>query len=222
MGGGVGPKGQGIESIVARVDAASLRSYAGSGITINSTLGTQSFNSAGVTYISNKGESVFVFASSGFVTSATTTGVTGAQSRTMTAWVRPGKKASQGVMSAGANGAGTGMALATSSTVWLMGYGSSGSATTITYNPHQWYFVSYVSELISGSTHRLKFYVNGGLAHTAVVSSINLTNSTLRIGCDNSGFGFSGQIARTNFYKKALSNDEIKKSYWNYKNRYGL
>lgn len=222
MGGGVGPKGQGIESIVARVDAASLRSYSGSGVTINSTLGTQSFNSAGVSFISNRGESVFVFASSGFVTSQTTTGVSGAQSRTMSAWVRPGKKASQGVMSAGANGAGTGMALATSSTVWLMGYGSSGSATTITYNPHQWYFVTYVSELISGSTHRLKFYVNGGLAHTAVVSSINLTNSTLRIGCDNSGFGFSGQIARTNFYKKALSDDEIRKSFWNYKNRYGL
>lgn len=222
MGGGVGPKGQGIDDIVARVDAASIRSYSGSGITINSTLGTQSFNSQGITFISNRGESVFVFASSGFVTSLTTTGVSGAQSRTMTAWVRPGKKASQGVMSAGANGAGTGMALATSSTVWLMGYGNSGAATTLTYDLHQWYFLTYVSELISGSTHRLKFYVNGGLAHTAVVSSINLTDSTLRIGCDNSGFGFSGQIARTNFYKKALSDNEIRKSFWNYKNRYGL
>ncbi len=222
MSGGIGPKGQGIEDIVARVDAANLRSYSGTGNTINSTLGTQTFQSSGVTFISNKGESVFVFASSGFVTSRTTTGVSGAQSRTMSAWVKPGKKASQGVMSAGANGAGTGMALATSSTVWLMGYGSSGSATTITYNPHQWYFLTYVSELISGSTHRLKFYVNGGLAHTSIVTSINLTNSTLRIGCDNSGFGFSGQIARTNFYKKALTDTEIRKSYWNYKSRYGL
>lgn len=222
MSGGIGPKGQGIEDIVARVDAANLRSYTGTGNTINSTLGTQTFQSSGVTFISNKGESVFVFASSGFVTSRTTTGVSGAQSRTMSAWVKPGKKASQGVMSAGANGAGTGMALATSSTVWLMGYGSSGSATTITYNPHQWYFLTYVSELISGSTHRLKFYVNGGLAHTSIVTSINLTNSTLRIGCDNSGFGFSGQIARTNFYKKALTDTEIRKSYWNYKSRYGL
>jgi hypothetical protein len=222
MSGGIGPKGQGIEDIVARVDAANLRSYTGTGNTINSTLGTQTFQSSGVTFISNKGESVFVFASSGFVTSRTTTGVSGAQSRTMSAWVKPGKKASQGVMSAGANGAGTGMALATSSTVWLMGYGSSGSATTITYNPHQWYFLTYVSELISGSTHRLKFYVNGGLAHTSIVTSINLTNSTLRIGCDNSGFGFSGQIARTNFYKKALTDTEIRKSFWNYKSRYGL
>lgn len=222
MSGGIGPKGQGIEDIVARVDAANLRSYTGTGNTINSTLGTQTFQSSGVTFISNKGESVFVFASSGFVTSRTTTGVSGAKSRTMSAWVKPGKKASQGVMSAGANGAGTGMALATSSTVWLMGYGSSGSATTITYNPHQWYFLTYVSELISGSTHRLKFYVNGGLAHTSIVTSINLTNSTLRIGCDNSGFGFSGQIARTNFYKKALTDTEIRKSFWNYKSRYGL
>jgi hypothetical protein len=80
----------------------------------------------------------------------------------------------------------------------------------------------YVSELISGSTHNIKLYINGGLAHTAIASSINLTNNTLRIGCDNSGFGVSGQIARANFYNKSLTLKEIQKNYQNYRSRYGL
>lgn len=222
MGANGGPVGQGLEDNVARIDAANIKSYAGTGSTINSVIGTQKFSTSGVTFLSNKGESVFIFASSGFVTSGGTTGVSGAQSRTMSAWVKFGKKASQGVVSTGANGAGTGMALATSSTVFLLGYGNSGVATTRTYDLHTWYNLTYVSELISGTTHRVYLYINGGLAHTAIVSPINLTNSTLRIGMDNSGFGMSGQISRANFYKKALSSKEIQKTYWNYKSRFGL
>ena len=140
----------------------------------------------------------------------------------MATWVRFGRKSSQGIMSTGANGAGTGMALATTSTVFLLGYGNSGAATTITYNLNQWYYIAYVSEFISGTSHNIKLYVNGGLAHTAIASSINLTNSSLRIGCDNSGFGISGEIARANFYNKALTPKEIQKNYQNYKSRYGL
>jgi hypothetical protein len=140
----------------------------------------------------------------------------------MAAWVRFGRKASQGCMSTGANGAGTGMALATSSTVILLGTGNSGTLTTYNYNTNQWYYLVYTSTLISGSTHNIQLYVNGGIAHSAVVSSINLTNNTLRIGCDNSGFGMSGFISRSNFYDKPLSAREIQKNFWNYKNRFGL
>jgi hypothetical protein len=223
MGSNNGPVGQGLENNVIRIDAASTSSYSGSGLTLNSSIGgAQTLTSRNVTFTSNKGESVFVFASSGVVTSSGNMGVSGASSRTMSVWVRLGHKASQGVMSTGANGAGTGMALATSSTVWLLGYGNSGAATTITYNANQWYYVSYVSEFISGSTHRLILYINGGLAHTAVVTSINLTNSTLRIGCDNSGSGMSGFVSRSNFYNKALTAREIQKTFWNYQSRFGL
>jgi hypothetical protein len=222
MGANGGPVGQALEDNVARIDAANVRSYSGSGNTINSVVSEESFNSSGVTFLSNKGESVFIFSSAGFVTSGGNTGVSGAQSKTMSTWVRFGKKASQGVMSTGANGAGTGMALGTTNTVFLLGYGNSGTLTTTTYNLHTWYNLTYVSELMTGSTHRIYLYVNGGLAHTAIVSSINLTNTTLRIGMDNSGFGVSGQISRANFYKKALSPKEIQRTYWNYKSRFGL
>jgi hypothetical protein len=87
---------------------------------------------------------------------------------------------------------------------------------------HQWYYAVYVSEFISGTAHNIKLYINGGLAATAIAASINLTNNALRIGCDNSGFGVSGQIARANFYNKALTQKEIQKNYWNYKSRFGL
>jgi hypothetical protein len=222
MGSSVGPLGQALDSVVVRIDAINVQSYSGSGSTINSLLSADTLNTSGVTFISAKGETTFIFGGSGFVTSGKNTGVSGASSRTMAAWVRFGRKSSQGVVSTGANGAGTGMALATSNTVWLLGYGNSGAATTLTYNLHQWYYAVYVSELISGSTHNIKLYINGGLAHTAIASSINLTNNTLRIGCDNSGFGVSGQIARANFYNKSLTLKEIQKNYQNYRSRYGL
>jgi hypothetical protein len=222
MGSSVGPFGQSLDSVVIRIDALNANSYSGSGNTINSLLSDNKLNTSGVTFISAKGETTFVFGGSGFVTSEGNTGVSGTANRTMAAWVRFGRKSSQGLVSAGANGAGTGMALATSNTVWLLGYGNSGAATTLTYNLHQWYYAVYVSELISGSTHNIKLYINGGLAHTAIASSINLTNNTLRIGCDNSGFGVSGQIARANFYNKSLTLKEIQKNYQNYRSRYGL
>ena len=222
MGSSVGPLGQALDSVVIRIDALNTNSYSGSGNTINSLISDNKLNTSGVTFISAKGETTFVFGGAGFVTSGGNTGVSGTANRTIAAWVRFGRKSSQGLVSAGANGAGTGMALATSSTVWLLGYGNSGAATTSTYNLHQWYYAVYVSELISGSTHNIKLYINGGLAHTALASPINLTNSTLRIGCDNSGFGVSGQIERANFYNKALSQKEIQKNYQNYKSRYGL
>jgi hypothetical protein len=222
MGSGVGPIGQGLENVVVRIDAINSRSYSGSGNTMFSLINKDSLTFSGVTFNSSQGESYFIFGGAGFVTSGKNTEVSGAQSRSMSAWVKFGRKATQGVMSTGTNGAGTGMALETSSTVWTLGRGNVGTATTVTYDLHTWYFVTYVSELVSGSTHNAKLYINGGLAHTAIVTSVNLTNSLFIIGCNNSGIGMSGQLARVNFYNKALSLKEIQKTYWNYKKRFGL
>lgn len=224
MGTFGGPVGQGVENIVIRVDVADNLSYSGTGNTIQSVIRNQALTLAAVGFTATVigGERALVFTGAGFVTSVNNTGVSGTQSRTMSCWTRFGSKASQGCLATGANGAGTGMAIATSSTVFLLATGNSGILTTITYNQNQWYHLTYVSEFVSGTTHRLKFYVNGGIAHSAVVSSINLTNSSLRIGMDMSGFGMSGQIARVNFYDKALSDREIFKSYANYRSRFGL
>ena len=222
MGTNNGPVGQGLENVVIRFDAFDANSYSGTGNTINSVVKQASLTTSGVGFTFVNREKALVFSGAGFVTSFNNTGVSGATSRTMACWVKFGRKTSQGCMAVGANGAGTGMAIGTSSTVILLGYGNSGILTTITYNQNQWYHLTYVSEFVSGTNHRLKLYVNGGLAHTGAVSSINLTNSPLRIGMDQSGFGLSGQIARVNFYDKALSDKEIFKSYVNYKSRFGL
>ena len=223
MGSGIGPIGQALGDVVIRIDALNTRSFAGVGNTIKSLIGADVLNQTSVTLNSFGGETAFVFGQAGaFITSSINTGVSGASSRTMAAWVKFGKKATQGVMSLGDNGAGTGMALETSSTVWTLSIGNSGTATTVTYNIHQWYYAVYVSQQTSGTTHNIMLYINGGLAHTAIATAINLTDSTLKIGFNNSAIGISGQISRANFYKKALSNTEIQKNYWNYKSRYGL
>ena len=222
MGSGIGPIGQALDNVVVRIDALNKLSNSGSGNTITSLVKEDSLSASGVTFLTAQGENMFVFGGSGFVTSGRNTNVSGTASRTMAVWVRFGRKAIQGCMSIGANGAGTGMALETSSTVWTLGYGNSGAATTITYNANEWYYAVYVSELVSGSTHNLKLYINGGLAHTAIFASINLTNTTLKIGFNNSGTGMSGLIARANFYNKALTAKEIQKNYQNYRKRFGL
>ena len=222
MGTNNGPVGQGLENVVIRVDLYDSNSYSGTGNTINSVIKSQSLSSSAIGYTKVGSERALVFSGAGFVTSANNTGVSGATSRTLSCWVKFGSKASQGVLATGVNGSGTGMAIATTSTVFLLAYGNSGTVTTTTYNQNQWYNVNYVSELITGTTHRVKLYVNGGLAHTAVVTGINLTNASLRIGMDMSGFGMSGQIARVNFYDKALSDKEIFKTYVNYRSRFGL
>lgn len=222
MGSFGGPIGQSLENVVIRIDMLNANSYAGVGNTITSTTNSEKLNLAGVAFTSVVKENALRFTGSGFVTSVNNTGVSGATSRTMTCWVKFGQKGNQGAMATGANGAGTGMALGTSSTVILMGYGNSGILTTITYDQNIWYHLTYVSEFVTGTTHRLKLYVNGGIAHSAVVTGINLTNSTLRLGMDQSGLGMSGLIARANFYKSALSDMEVQKSYWNYKSRFGL
>lgn len=223
MASGIGPIGQAIEDVVIRIDALNSRSFSGVGNTIYSLLGGDVLNQTSVTLASVGGESSFVFGQSGaFVTSSRNTGVSGSASRTMAAWVRFGKKEIQGVMCTGANGSGTGMALETSSTVWTLGLGNTGVATTVTYNTHTWYYAVYVSQQTSGSTHNVRLYINGGLAHTAITTAVNLTDSTLRIGFNNGGVGISGQISRVNFYKKALTDREIQKNFWNYKSRYGL
>lgn len=222
MGTNNGPVGQGLENVVIRVDLYDSKSYSGTGNTINSVIKQESLSSSAIGYTVVGSEKALVFNGAGFVTSLNNTGVSGTQSRTLSCWIKFGSKASQGCVATGANGAGTGMAIATSSTVFILATGNSGILTTITYNQNQWYHLTYVSEFVTGSTHRLKFYVNGGIAHSAVASSINLTNATLRIGMDMSGFGMSGQIARLNFYDKALSDKEIFKTYVNYRSRFGL
>jgi hypothetical protein len=222
MGTNNGPVGQALENVVIRVDLYDSKSYIGTGNTINSLIKSQSLSSSAIGYTQVGSEKALVFTGAGFVTSFSNTGVSAAQSRTMSCWVKLGSKSSQGCVATGANGSGTGMAIATSSTVFILATGNSGILTTITYNQNQWYHLTYVSEFVTGSTHRLKFYVNGGIAHSSVASSINLTNAPLRIGMDMSGFGMSGQIARVNFYDKALSDKEIFKTYVNYRSRFGL
>ena len=219
MGVGNGPKVEGFDSLFGNIDAANKVSYNGS--TLINTLTKAATSFTGVTFVSNNGASYFSFGGSGIVTSATNTGISGANSRTLSAWVQFTSKAIQAVMSVGANGAGTGFGIETSSTVWNLSSGNSGTATTITYNTGEWYHVAYVGEFLTSNSITAKLYINGVIRHTGSVTSFNTTNSQFWLGTNPARtLRLNGYISQAKVYKKALSDKEILKNYNTMKGRY--
>jgi hypothetical protein len=219
MGVGNGPKVEGFDSLFGSIDAANKLSYNGS--TLVNTLTKASTSFTGVSFVSNNGASYFSFGGAGIVTSATNTGISGANSRTLSAWVKFTSKAIQAVMSVGANGAGTGFGIETSSTVWNLSRGNSGTATTITYDTGVWYHVTYVGQFLTSNSITSKLYINGVLRHTGTTTSINTTNSQFWLGTNPARtLRLNGYISQAKVYKKALSDREILKNYNTMKGRY--
>ena len=144
MGVGNGPRIEGFDSLFGSIDAANIRSV--SGATITNTLTGNTATSTGISVVNSSGASYISFGGAGIVTSFSNTDITGANSRTLSAWVKFTSKAIQAVMSVGANGAGTGFGIETSSTTWNLSIGNSGVATTLTYDANVWYHVAYIGE----------------------------------------------------------------------------
>ncbi len=219
MGVGNGPKLEGFDSLFGNVDAANIRSVSGS--TITNTLTGNATLSTGVSIVSSGGASYINFGGAGVVTSFSNTGISGANSRTLAAWVRFTSKATQSVMSIGANGAGTGFGLETSSTVWNLSIGNSGTATTLTYDANVWYHVAYVGEFLTSNSITSRLYINGVLRYSAATASINTTNSPFYLGTNPSRLlRLNGFISQARVYKKALSTREISRNYEAFKGGY--
>ncbi len=219
MGVGNGPKIEGFDSLFGSVDAANVRSVSGSNI-INTITG-KTASATGITFINSSGASSISFNGAGIVTSFSNTNITGANSRTLAAWVRFSSKAIQAVMSVGANGAGTGFGLETSSTVWNLSIGNSGTATTLTYDTNIWYHVAYVGEFLTSNSITSKLYINGVLRYSAATASINTTNSPFYLGTNPARtLRLNGFISQARVYRKALSDREIFKNYEAFKGRY--
>jgi hypothetical protein len=159
----------------------------------------------------------------GNITSSSNVGISGANSRTLSCWVYFTSKTIQSLMCIGVNGAGTGWGIETSSTIFSLSKGNSGTVTTITYNTGQWYNVVYVGQNLSANSLTISLYINGSLQYSGTDTSINTTNSTLKIGTSNSGsLAFNGRISQAKVYNKALSAREIKKNYDGFKSKFGL
>jgi hypothetical protein len=219
MGVGNGPKVEGFDSLFGSVDAANIRSVSGSTIT-NSFTGNSALSS-GLSIVQASGASYISFGGAGIVTSFSNTGITGANSRTLSAWVRFTSKAIQSVMSIGANGAGTGFGLETSSTTWNLSIGNSGTATTVTYDANVWYNVAYVGEFLTSNSITSKLYINGVLRYSATTASINTTDSPFYLGTNPARtLRLNGYISQARIYKKALSTKEVLKNYDAFKGRY--
>ena len=223
MGSHSGPKNSSIDSVLFAIDAGNTRSYSGSGNTVIGLKSGSSFALSTVTFSGSGATAEYVFSGSGSILSSNNTGISAAVSRTLTCWVKFSSKATQCVLSIGANGANTGYSIETSSTVWLFGYGNSGTASTITYNISEWYHVALVGTFVSGTTLSSSLYVNGTLRQTNSNASINTTNSVFRIANNPAGtLFFNGSISQAKLYNKALSSDEISEHFQDYRSRYGV
>ena len=219
MGVGNGPKIEGFDSLFGSIDAANIRSVSGS--TVKNSFSGNTATSTGISIVNSSGASYISFGGAGIVTSFSNTGITGANSRTLSAWVKFTSKAVQSVMSVGANGAGTGFGLETSSTVWNLSIGNSGVATTLTYDANVWYHVAYVGEFLTSNSITSKLYINGVLRYNASTASINTTDSPFYLGTNPARtLRLNGFISQAKIYKKALSEREITKNYNAMKGRY--
>jgi len=223
MGSHSGPKNNSFDSVLLSIDAGNTRSYSGSGSAITGLKSGSSFTLTTATFSGSGATAEYVFSGSGSILSGGNTGISGAVSRTLTCWVKFSSKATQCVLSIGANGANTGYSIETSSTVWLFGYGNSGTASTITYNISQWYHVALVGTFVSGTTLSSSLYINGQLRQTNSNASINTTNSVFRIANNPAGTLFlNGSISQAKIYNKALSSNDISENFEDYRSRYGV
>ena len=223
MGSHSGPKNLSFDSVLFAIDAANIRSYSGSGSTVTGLKSGSLFTLATAVLSGSGATAAYSFSGAGSILSSSLSGISGAVSRTLTCWVKFSSKASQCVLSIGANGANTGYSLETSSTVWLYGYGNSGVASTITYNSGQWYHVALVGTFVSGTTLNTSLYVNGVLYETNTNASINTTNTVFRIGQNPSGLlSLNGSISQAKLYNKALSSSDVNDHFNEYRSRYGV
>ena len=223
MGSGVGPRIQGHDSLSVKVDAGNIISSTGSGASVKDLISNSTQTVTTVTYATTGKLNYFVFAGSGNITGSNNVSISGANSRTISCWVYFTSKTTQSIMCIGVNGAGTGWGIETSSTVFTLSKGNAGTTTAITYNTGQWYNIVYTGQNLTANSLTIKLYVNGSLQYTGTDTSINTTNSTLKLGTNNAGtLFFNGRISSASVYKKALSDSEIMKNYNSMKSKYGL
>jgi hypothetical protein len=81
----------------------------------------------------------------------------------------------------------------------------------------------YVGQNLSANSLTISLYINGSLQYSGTDTSINTTDSVLKLGINNAGtLAFNGRISTAKVYNKALSADEIKKNYDGLKSKFGL
>lgn len=218
-----GPRIQGFESLTTKIDAGNVLSYSGSGSVVYDLLTKAAQTISSVSYSSSGSLSYFSFSGVGNISGSNNVGISGANSRTISCWVYFTSKTSQSLMCIGVDGAGTGWGIETSSTVFVLSKGNSGTNTSITYNTGKWYNVVYTGANLTANSLTVKLYVDGSLQYTGTDTSINTTNSSLKLGTNNAGSLFlNGRISSASVYNKVLSESEVKKNYDCMKSRYGL
>ncbi len=223
MGSSVGPLNTAIGNLAISLDASNTNSYSGSGNTSFDLISRTSATLSNVTFSSVGSVGFYVFSGAGNITSSKNVDITGANSRTLSCWAYFTTKTLQSLISIGVNGSGTGWGIETSSTVFSLSKGNSGTTTAVTYNTGQWYNIVYVGQNLTANSLTISLYINGILQYSGTDTTINTTNSAFKIGTNPAGtLAFNGRISQARVYNKALSAREIKKNYDGLKSKFGL
>ena len=207
-----------MDGLVFSIDAGNSRCYSGSGLTafsLNNNITMALNNGVGFTS-SNNG--IFIFdGSDDFMSSASNSGISGTQSRTLCAWSKFNNITSSVVCGIGeADFYKLFEIHAYQNKITGHRYGAETIGPDISTGV--WYFTAYSYD---GTTSRL--YLNSSLV-ASTVEALNTTNTTLTIGRKtySANSNMNGNVPQVFLYNRALSAQEIVQNYNATKKRYGL
>jgi len=207
------------DGLVFAVDAASERSYPGTGTTWATLSGENNATlTNGPSFDSGNGGSFDFDGSDDFCSisglALSTTAYTKA------AWFNP-DGATNNIISGGSSDGQHAFWMAATSTSLQSGH--DGAWGTVSYSPGvmtgQWWYgvVSF------NTTTGWKLYLNGELVDTSNSTTTFTGGTTVRISAyNNASNTFNGKIASVNIYNRVLSDDEVLQNYNAIKNRFGL
>jgi hypothetical protein len=208
--------------LIYALDAANTRSYAGSGITANSLVGgTGSTLVNGVGFSSANNGSFFFDGTNDFLLKpADSLFNFGTGNFTISSWIKTSTTSYTTIFGLDDTGGGGGIYVYTSQTsgvmrTWVAGNSFDGNIVIANGN---WRFVSVVR--ISGTVYQ---FVDTSVAGSFSAVGSVLTNQRMSVGRVTDGsYPFSGNIANTLVYNRALSATEIRQNFNATRKRYGI
>ena len=218
-----------VDGLVLNLDAANTKSYV-SGSTVWTDISRGGNNGTlvnGPTFNSGNGGSI-VFDGTNDYCQTVSNPITNNSSFTLAGWFNLTTLGVRPLIDGGNLGSGLGgytLSIDNSNRIYMAcdaGY----KTITTSINVNQWYYIVGVATF--GTPYTINIYVNTNLGTTFASSNSNSMTNTLnyvRLGQAIAGRGtrsYIGNIAQTQIYNRALSQQEITQNYNSLKSRFGL
>jgi hypothetical protein len=223
-----------VDGLVFAIDAANIKSYSGTGVTVNGLVG-----GIGGTFIGGSGFSAGNYGSfyfngtTNYIISNAITQNNNASALTWTAWVK--RNASNSLMTFmqySATNSDIGLELWSNSVIYFEIGNPSNTYGELSNNSTSWQNVTMVFDGSGvGNSSRLNAYINGiqqNLTYTGTIPSTAGSGNTLYIGNTgpfavwNSNLFSAGNLGSFQSYNRALSAAEILQNFNALRGRYGV